>query len=339
MSDLESSRTLLLPGPKPPLSHFGATLLRHVVTTGLRYALHSLGAPMPDRAPIRFVELRLHLDRARLQEVLAPSSAAEPLLGALLEPGGTEATVQGAGAFGGAALFHRLRLRSGLSRRPKKTCAPPTSTGAHELYLHFRATVSASQPALSDALLGELLASRRRRTDRAAGRSLGRCLGRQAFALVRGGDADLASLGVCDAMTGPWSESPAALDHVGKRLEELPALDGIGSADRLRGEFRESFRRALEPMRTAYLQLATAARRHGVLDEVGDAFFIPFDLAEDLTGESRPGWLGQAVVANRAEYQRLLEVGSPPETIERGVPDRPRADPSSWALAPVWPLD
>lgn len=337
MSELESSRALLFPGPQPPLSHLGATLLRHVVTTGLRYALHSLGAPMPERPPVRFVELRLHLDRTKLDEVLAQPKDGSLLLGALLEPGGSEETPGGA-AFRGAALFHRLRLGAGLARRPKPPPEPAPDALPAALARHVQATVSAFQPALNDALLGELLAALRRRSLRGHGRPVKPGLGRQAHALVTGGDPDLTRLGVADPMVGSWRDSPGAKDHVASRLGELAGTGGAAQIDRGRGEFRESYRQALNAIRAAYLRLAADARRRGLLDEVGDAFFIPFDLAGDLAAESRPAWLTQAA-ANRAEYQRFLELGGDPETLVRGRRDAPRSDPGSWALAPVWPLD
>ena len=65
------SRALLTPGPLPPLSHFGVTLLRHAVGTGLRYALYQLGLPVPEAPPVRIVRLRLYLDDARFVPLLA----------------------------------------------------------------------------------------------------------------------------------------------------------------------------------------------------------------------------------------------------------------------------
>src|SRR5258706_3258425 len=56
------SRSLLLPGPLPPLSHFGITLLRYAVGTGLRYALYHLGLPLPDSPPVKIIRLRPDLD-------------------------------------------------------------------------------------------------------------------------------------------------------------------------------------------------------------------------------------------------------------------------------------
>ena len=55
------SRALLVPGPLPPSSHLGLTLLRHVAASGLRYALYHLGLPLPESPPVRFVRLRFAL--------------------------------------------------------------------------------------------------------------------------------------------------------------------------------------------------------------------------------------------------------------------------------------
>ena len=65
-----ATNDLLLPGVQPPLSHFGATLLRHVVVTGLRYTLYHLGLPLPDKAPLRIDRLRLYFDTRALAGLL-----------------------------------------------------------------------------------------------------------------------------------------------------------------------------------------------------------------------------------------------------------------------------
>ena len=70
------SRALLFPGPLPPNSHFGVTLLRHVLATGLRSALHRLGLPLIPAAPVRIVGLRLYLDRDALADQLGDAPGA-----------------------------------------------------------------------------------------------------------------------------------------------------------------------------------------------------------------------------------------------------------------------
>ena len=64
------SRSLLTPGPQPPVSHFGLTLLRHVIATALRYSLYQLGMPVPDAPPIRILSLRLYLEATPLRALL-----------------------------------------------------------------------------------------------------------------------------------------------------------------------------------------------------------------------------------------------------------------------------
>ncbi len=83
------SRELLLAGPPPPLSQFGATLLRHVLVTALRYTLYQLGAAPPERSPVRIALLRPSLDEGTLGAALGGAATSEALLGALFDPGGT----------------------------------------------------------------------------------------------------------------------------------------------------------------------------------------------------------------------------------------------------------
>src|SRR5258706_12702761 len=47
------SRSLLLPGPLPPPSHFGITLLPYALGTGLRPPPYHLGCPRPASPPVR----------------------------------------------------------------------------------------------------------------------------------------------------------------------------------------------------------------------------------------------------------------------------------------------
>lgn len=338
MPRLECSRALLLPGPQPPLSHFGATLLRHTLTTGIRYALHSLGAPMPARAPVRFIDLRLYLDRDKLAETLSRVPAADALLAAWLEPGGAGRLPADSGAVRGAATFHRWRLRLRFARRPRRVPSTPASSSSADLLRHFQATLAAFQPALNDALLGELLASLDRRAERARQRRPPFCLGRQAHALYSGTAADLESLGILDPLAAAWSEVPDVRERLAGRREEIERVAGAPAAHPLRGEFREAFRRALNRIRAAYLELAAAARRRGLLEEVGDAFFIPFDLAEELAGDRTPAWLPRAVTTNRLEYQQLLDADSPPESIESTAERPGLRDHENRMLAPLWPL-
>src|SRR4051812_49542091 len=81
------SRTLLTPGPLPPLSHLGLSLLRVSVESGLRYALYHLGLPAPESAPTVAIRLRLYLDAHQLRARLTPVPGGAAVVGALLEPG------------------------------------------------------------------------------------------------------------------------------------------------------------------------------------------------------------------------------------------------------------
>ncbi len=339
MSLPDGSRSLLLPGPQPPLSHFGATLLKHTVTAALRYALHSLGAPMPEGAPVRIVALRLYLDRLKLRETLGDSPSSGELLAALLEPGGSGSLPAGPDPMRGAVVFHRTRLRLRFTRRPKRPPRLGAETSPTAIWETFRATVSAYQPVLNDALLGEILGSLERRAARHGGRRLDRCQSHQAFALATGARTDLASLGVADPLVDSWSAFPEAEELVSARLSELPDARSAGRPHPLRGRFREVYRKGLDPIRAAYLKLASDARERGLIEEVGDAFFIPFDLSRDLAADSAPAWLPQAVTANRAEYHRLLEAGCPPESIRQGAAELSPPNRDQWILGPFWPLD
>src|SRR5947199_10589898 len=99
------SRALLLPGPLPPLSHFGVTLLRHAVGTGLRYALYQLGLPIPEAPPVRIVRLRLYLDDGKLAPLLADAPGGAEVVAALSDPGGVGVLPPGARALATAAAL------------------------------------------------------------------------------------------------------------------------------------------------------------------------------------------------------------------------------------------
>src|SRR3954447_3511126 len=104
------SRALLIPGPLPPLSHLGVTLLRHAAGTGLRYTLYHLGLPVPEVPPFRTIRLRLYLDARELRSLLTHTPGGEDVLAALLEPGGTGTSPQVIRPLSSALGFHRLRL-------------------------------------------------------------------------------------------------------------------------------------------------------------------------------------------------------------------------------------
>ena len=79
-----ANNDLLLPGTQPPVSHFGVTLLRHVVVTGLRYTLYHLGLDLPDKAPLRIHALRLYFDAPAVRQLLDGYGAGRAVAGALI---------------------------------------------------------------------------------------------------------------------------------------------------------------------------------------------------------------------------------------------------------------
>ena len=278
------SRALLLPGPLPPHSHFGVTLLRHVVATGLRSALHRLGLPLIPTAPVRIVGLRLYLDRDALGRQLAeaPPGSAEAI-NAMIDPAGAAEASPGSARLTGAGLIHRLRLR----RLPP---LPRQAAGNDSPLEEFRRALSALLPPLSDAVLAELLAALKRRRDRAAGHRRAPCLGREAWRFHSGRRPTLQCLGPPEPLLASWATA------------EPPETAPVGDPPPrhlYRGRFREQYRAALDLLAPRYRELARQATARGLLDDPTDAFFLPLDLADDLTADHRPDWLAPAVATNR----------------------------------------
>lgn len=313
------SRSLLLPGALPPHTHFGATLLRHVVATGLRAALHRLGLPLIEAPPVRIVSLRLYLDRRSLDRQLAGAPGAAEAVAALLDPGGAATDPAESGRLAGAGLVHRLRI----ARRGR---LPPWPPLAGDPWGELRTGLSALLPALSDALLAELLASLARRRRRAAGRPQAPCLGREAWRFRAGRAARHDHLGPPEPLLPSWSADPEAARRASAGLGGQPP-----PRHRLRGRFRERYRAALDVLAPRYRALAESATERGLLDDPSDAFFIPFDVAEDLTAERRPSWLAPAVAANRREYLACHSQPCPPDQID---PDSPPVG-NRWEVAPL----
>ena len=313
------SRALLLPGPLPPQSHLGVTLLRHVVGTGLRSALHRLGLPLIPAPPVRIVALRLYLDQPALEGELADAPGGGEAVGALVDPGGTATPGRGASWLKGAGLLHRLRLRRAPSPRP-----PTTAPGSHAEA--FRRAVSASLPVLNDAILAEILAALGRRRARAAGHERPPCLGAQAERFQRGRRARLDHLGPPEPLLASWATTGPLANPPG----------GLAPPHRLRGRFREQYRATLDLLVPIYRELAENATERGLLDDPSDAFFIPLDLIDDLEADQRPDWLPAAVSANRREYIKHRTGPCPPDQIDpdSGPPDPPEA----WDLCPLNPL-
>lgn len=326
---VHASRSLLLPGPQPPLSHFGATLLRHVLATGLRYSLYALGLPLPQVPPIRIVHLRLYFDRRPLDELLAGTASGREVVAAILEPGGLGGPLSGRAR--GAELFHRLRLAAAGRRRAAKRSA--ASAAPRGSWAAVRQRLAEALPSLNDALLAEIVAALARRRRRSRGRRVDPCRSWAAAELVAGtGRARLELLGPVDPLVACWS--PGSLPADCDRLEPV-------AVSKLRGSFRETYRAAINPLRLAYLELADGAVERGLIERSEDAFFLPVDLAEDLTGERRPQWLGPALASNRREYEALLGCVEPPEVLTSAT--TPSLEPgeraAEWVLAPLAPLE
>lgn len=327
------SRALLLPGPLPPLSHFGLTLLRHGVTTGLRYALYQLGLPLPERPPVRLVHLRLYLDAGPLEELLAERPGGSEVVAALLDPGGAGGLPPGTGRLAGAVRFHRLRHRV-FGRLPgKRSPAVLAGGGPAELWERFRRALSALARPLGEALLADLLASLERRAARAAGRGAPPCLGRPAWKLRRGQQVRLDLFGTPDPVARSWAGEPERAQRVVAALATQP----LPPPHRLRGRFRLAWRSGLDRLTPLYRALAEDAAARGLLRDPEEAFFLPFDIASDLLRPESPRWLPEALARNRAEHLQLRAAAEPADLQHHQPATRP-ADHQAWERAPLLPL-
>lgn len=301
---------LLLPGDQPPLTHLGATLLRHAVDSGLRYAFHNLGLSPPEPAPICIERLRLGLCPRRRIEGVAADDRLAALVGALEDPGGAARLP---GTLRGALLFHRARLRlapKGPDRRRRD------GSPAAVLRRHL--------PALRDALLAELAAALHRRHLRSRGVDLAPVQSRESARWLAGRPADLTRLGVPDPYHAAWSVEPPVW-YRGAGTAPAAGVFPALPVDPLRGRFRESWRAAASELHPVLHELGAAARRRGVVGHPEDPFFLPLQVLGDLAGEGRPDWIAAAVLSNRAEYFALL----------RDAEDGARR---AWDLSPLAPL-
>ncbi len=343
---LVASRALLTPGPLAPLSHLGVTLLRHIVATGLRYALYQLGLPMPEAPPVRIVRLRLYLDAGRLMDLLAGAPGGAAVAAALIEPGGAGALPAEGRRIGAALAFHRARLRlaprrvrAGLSGREPSLPSPPAKASLAA----FEAGLARVLPATSDALLADLAAAidRRGRRARCGDGAAPPAITPAARRLLAGEGsaarraADLAGFGAPDLRAAAWSARPALAAAACRALAGWP----LPPVDPLRGRFRETCRAALAQLAPSFGALAAAAAARGLLDAADDAFFIPFDLIGDLAGERRLAWMEAAVVTNRAEHAALRQAAEPLDlltALQETTPDA--GERAEWDLAPLLPL-
>lgn len=320
------SRALLIPGPLPPMSHLGVTLLRHAVGTGLRYSLYHLGLPLPDAPPAKTVRLRLYLYGKDLRPLLSDAPGGEEILGALLEPEGAAHLPAVPQRLASAMAFHRARL---FRFRPPDR-RPPALRGdesPEQLCRLFRSTLTRLLPRIGDALLAEMIAAINRRAARAAGKAVPPVLSRAAWNLRAGRRANLGLFGRPDILAPSWAQAPELAGSALQALEKHP----LPVHDRYRGRFREAWRAALDRLAPIHGALARQAAARGLLDSPEDAFFLPMDLVGDLAAAEKPAWLEGAVRNNRVEYDSLRRAAEP---LDR-MTDRQEMAPTGEA-APEW---
>jgi len=328
------SRALLLPGPLPPLSHFGVTLLRHAVATGLRYSLYHLGLPLPESAPVKIIRLRLYLDARELRSLLTQAPGGPDVVAALLEPGEAGPLPATARSLAASLSFHRVRLlpfRVSVDR--------PTGLKGNEkpeeLWRRFRDRLSRVLNRTNDALLADLISSLDRRALRARGEDAPPVLSKGAWTLRARGRGDLRRFGLPDPQAPSWAEEPELAFAARHALEPHP----FPGHDRYRGRFREAYRAALGQVTPFFQALAASAASRGFLAEPADAFFLPLDTVEDLAASHKAGWIEGAVRSNRAEYESLRKAGEPLDTMSEKQEMAPTAgERPEWAWAPLLPL-
>ena len=361
------SRSLLVPGPQPPLSHLGATLMRHVVGTVVRYSLYQLGLPMPDGPPVRILRLRVLLDAAPLLATLRNQPAGPEVLAALVFPGGEGDLEADAGRVRAAASLHRARLAALGPRRgraattvPNAAAAQPTQMTAgapggptaetttadagprtrEQLWSAICSLIAGRMPYLCDAALGELVTSLGRRRLRQTGKVQGGALGIVALQAHQGRDADLRALGALDPMAPSWAEAGVGADVVRERARRARADAELPARSGRRGGFREAYRFVLSEARPMLLDLGALAVEQGIVDAPDDIFFLPFDLGVELGAARRPSWLAAAVAANRREHQALTGEAEHDELIEGPPVLAPLTDRSAgWDTSPLLLLE
>ena len=322
------SRSLLTPGPQPPVSHFGLTLLRHVVATALRYSLYQLGMPVPDAPPIRILRLRLYLEATPLRALLGDLAGGERLLAALLQPSAGVSTTLPTSIRTAAAL-HRLRLRLGLHRRRRGKRVAAEGSPREQLWCSFEDRVQRAQPRLGDAMLAEILAVLRKQD--VASEEPAVLLGRQAWRALSGGRCDYSQLGPLDPLHPSWAEDEPRYANLLDRIRPIETTRA-GS----RGSFREAYRGFLSEVRPSLVAFGENAEAEGVVERRTDLFFIPFQLCDELLGKRRPAWFDVTVATNRQEYEGLLQTAEHADEIHGSPALAEMVDRSAdWELAPV----
>ncbi|HEV2843607.1 MAG TPA: hypothetical protein VG477_02070 [Thermoanaerobaculia bacterium] len=325
------SRALLLPGPLPPLSHFGVTLLRHSVGSGLRYALYHLGLPVPETPPVEIIRLRLYIDAKALRTLLTHSPGGADVVAALLEPGGTGNRPAEARTLADTLSFHRNRLLP--FRIPARRRVELRGNEApEELWQRFLQRLDRVLVRTNDALLADLISSLDRRAARAQGEDVPPVLSRSAWKLRTQGKGNLRRFGLPDPMAPCWDEAPELCEGARHALARHPAP----GHDRYRGRFREAWRAALCELAPIYRALAASAVYHQLLKEPEDAFFLSFESAANLARGQR-SWL--EAMDNRSEYEGARKAAEPFDILS----DRQETSPMEgerpeWAWAPLLPL-
>ncbi len=328
------SRALLLPGPLPPLSHFGITLLRYAVHTGLRYSLYHLGLPVPEAPPVKVVRLRLYLDARELRSLLTSVPGGGDVVAALLEPGCPGERPAEARSLVAALSFHRVRLLP-FRVPPDRPALLRGDESPEALWRHFRDRLSRVLSRTNDALLADLISALDRRALRARGEDVPPALSKGAWTLRTRGRGDLRRFGLPDPLAPSWAEQPGLAQAARHALDPHP----LPGHDRYRGRFREAWRAALCQLAPVYRALARTAVERGYLSEADDAFFLPLDTAEDLAAAHKPAWIESAVRTNRAEYDSLRKAAEPldlmTEKQEMGAAGGERPE---WGWGPLLPL-
>jgi hypothetical protein len=277
--------------------------------SGLRYTLYHLGFPVPERPPLKIIQLRLYLDAEALKTHLKDHGGSAELGEALLDPRGIQAHNEHSGEVAAAALFHRLRLKAFKRRRPRFPVEGIPEEGAWKV---FRGGVTRWLDVLNEAFLADTLSARSRRRRRGENKSVVATLPREAWRFRAGRSCRLGALGSPDFLSPGWDQDrEARAEALAKVLDEpLPPLDGK------RGLFRERLREMLSQLREPYLSVAGAAAERGLIEDADDAFFLPFDLAGDLTSPEKPAWLEEAVGSNRLEYEGYLGKAGPADQLD-----------------------
>jgi hypothetical protein len=332
------SRALLTPGPLPPLSPFGVTLLEHAAAESLRYALYHLGLPIPQAPPFRTIRLRLYFNGRELRHLLADVPGGGDVVGALLEPGGIGERPAVSAGLSATVGFHRMRL---AAFRPPGWRGPELREDGtpEELWHRFEGELSHRLPRLGDAFLADLIAALNRRAARAAGEEAPPVLSRAAWKWRTGRSADLRLFGLPDPLAPSWAEEPDRAEAARRALEPHP----VPGYDRYRGRFRGAWRALLSRLAPLQHALARSAAERGLLAAPKDACFLPFDRVGELGLSKRSRELVQeladTVRENRAEHESLRLAAEPLDLLtERQEMSPVEGERPEWELAPILPL-